>query len=409
MDLEFKNAKNYEFMWKNRGLSPFDPDKKERISMLDALSTPDARIFFPQIVNNMVRESAEPILAITPMMTRIQFQFGQIISLPAMGAVGVADMIPEGGEYPEIQFHVGGGVKISSVGKWGVAFKWTDEMKRYSQWDLFNMYLRQATNDMTRLKEQNAVNMLLDTGITAFDNSNGNSNTTVIGVTTGRSANGAGNGSLTMEDIFDAYGLGLENGFRMDTIIMHPLTWIMWVKDPILRAFALQNGGGVFFAGWTGNPQGYNPFSNGALGELGPSHRTPHSTNSGTVSVDPQQDSAPILPGYLGIPFRIVVSPFMPYNPATKLTSIVMMASGQAGAFIVDEDLTLQEHPDPLRDWTKVKLRERYVFAPLNEGNGVVNIKNVHVVANELAIQPITHPISSVTPETIARTTNVLD
>lgn len=31
------------------------------------------------------------------------------------------------------------------------------------------------------------------------------------------------------------------------------MAWIMWVKDPILREFAIQNGGGNFFANFSGN------------------------------------------------------------------------------------------------------------------------------------------------------------
>ena len=406
-EIIFKDHKEYEFVWRNRGALLSDPST--RIKMTDALSTPDARVMFPQVINNMVRMAVEPATTITNLMTRIQFTYGQLITLPPMGAVGVADMIPEGGEYPEIQAHVGAGIKIANVNKYGVAFRWTEEMKRYSQWDLFSMYLRLATNDLVRLKEVNAVTMLLSQGVTAFDNSNPNAAATIIGNTTGRKADGTGNGSVTMEDIFDAYGLGLENGFKLDTIVVHPLTWIMWVKDPVLRAFALQNGGGSFFQSWNGNAAGSDVFSNGPLGNLGPSHKTPRKVTSDVQDIDPLQDSAPMLPNYLGIPFRIVVSPFMPYNPSTKLTSITMLASGQAGAYIEDEGVTMDEVPDKLKDMTKVKLRERYVFAPLNEGLGIVNLKSVKVVANELAISPLVQPTSTVTPESITRSTNVLD
>ena len=34
----------------------------------------------------------------------------------------------------------------------------------------------------------------------------------------------------------------------------HPMTWIMWLQDPVMREFAIQAGGGSFFANFTGNP-----------------------------------------------------------------------------------------------------------------------------------------------------------
>jgi hypothetical protein len=56
------------------------------------------------------------------------------------------------------------------------------------------------------------------------------------------------------DDIFDMYAAVLLNGFTPDTMLVHPMAWLMWVKDPVLREFAIQAGGGSFFANFTGNP-----------------------------------------------------------------------------------------------------------------------------------------------------------
>lgn len=50
------------------------------------------------------------------------------------------------------------------------------------------------------------------------------------------------------------YAAILLNGFTPDTMLVHPMAWLMWVKDPVLREFAIQAGGGSFFANFTGNP-----------------------------------------------------------------------------------------------------------------------------------------------------------
>ena len=45
--------------------------------------------------------------------------------------------------------------------------------------------------------------------------------------------------------------------------------------------------------------------------------------------------SAPVLPNYLGLPFRILVSPFVHFDPETRLTDILMFNSKNLGAVIV--------------------------------------------------------------------------
>ena len=51
-----------------------------------------------------------------------------------------------------------------------------------------------------------------------------------------------------------------------------------------------------------------------------------------------RMQSAPILPNYLGLPFRILVSPFVHFDPENRLTDIMMFNSRNLGALIVDED-----------------------------------------------------------------------
>ena len=45
--------------------------------------------------------------------------------------------------------------------------------------------------------------------------------------------------------------------------------------------------------------------------------------------------SAPVLPNYLGLPFRILVSPFVHFDPETRLTDILMFNSKNLGAISV--------------------------------------------------------------------------
>lgn len=49
-------------------------------------------------------------------------------------------------------------------------------------------------------------------------------------------------------------------------------------------------------------------------------------------------NSAPQLPSYLGLPFRILVSPFVHFDPETRTTDIMMFNSRSLGALIVAEE-----------------------------------------------------------------------
>ena len=291
---------------------------------------------------------------------------------------------------------MGGATVTASIGKSGVAIKVTEEMIRYSQFDVLGMHLRAAGRALARHKEVKIFNMIKALGVTVFDNVQ--PARSLKGVTTGRALDGSPNGSVTMDDIFDCFAQVMTQGFMPDTLLVHPLMWVMFVKDPILRAFAMMNGGGTYFANWTGqvNQQYAANASQGGLG-IGAGQNIAEGGNTAGLPVspltayNPQMNSGPVLPGYLGMSFRIIVSPFVPFDPRRKLSDIYMFDSRELGALIVDEEVTTEEFMDPKVEMRKVKLRERYGVAILNEGQGVAVMKNVHVVPNEIVLPAQTH------------------
>jgi hypothetical protein len=199
-----------------------------------------------------------------------------------------------------------------------------------------------------------------------------------------------------MDDLFDAYGQVMSQGFMPDTLLMHPLTWVMFVKDAQLRAFVQANGGGTFFANWTGNPAGRAPWDGGMgvasgqnilPGQTATGGTAPHGGTVSTLLQYPQNiNSAPVLPTYFSVPLRIIVSPFVPFDPRRKLTDLYLFDSNELGVLVVDEDITTEEWNDPKVDIRKIKLRERYAIAMLQEGQAIATIKNVHVVPNEIIL-----------------------
>jgi len=369
------------------------PGSTEKITLQDAYSVPDAPMLFPKVIQNIVREAVEPLLIGTSLLTRINFSgLGQTITFGATGGLEASD-IAEGEEYPEQKLQTGAGTVIATIGKSGVAVKITEEMMRYSQFDVIGMHLRAAGKALARLKEQKIFNMIRNLPAPVFDNLTPASS--LKGVTTGRSLDGAPNGSLTMDDIFDAWAHVVAQGFMPNTLIMHPLTWTMFVKDPTLRAFVLQNGGGNFFATWTGNPTGGTPqWANASQNGMGQSPGqliVPDNSPTGlaaTTAANQSQTltSAPVLPNYGPGGLSVIVTPYVNFDPARRLSDIYLVDRSELGFYIVDEEPTTEEFNDPRVDMRKIKIRERYSLAIANEGHATAVLKNVKLASNEIVL-----------------------
>jgi hypothetical protein len=392
-ELKINDAAELQFMWAT-GKTP----SGQKVELKDALSTSNAPIFFPQVIQNIVKEAAEPLLIGTSLLQRINYAGkGSTIVFGATGGLVAAD-IAEGQEYPIRQLSSAGGTMTATIGKSGLAVQVTEEMIRYSQFDVIGMHLRAAGRALARHKEVKIFNMIRNMGVRVFDNLAPTNS--LLGVCTGRDFAGQANGSITLDDIFDAYAQVLTQGFMPDTLLLHPLTWCMFVKDPILRAFVLANGGGSFFATWSGNPAGRAPWDNSSQGGMGVSGgqniipgqtstggaQPNSSTPSGLLSFPQDINSAPVLPSYMNVPLRIIVSPFVNFDPRRKLTDVYLFDSRELGALVVDEEITTEKWNDPSVDIMKIKLRERYAIAILQEGKAIAQLRNVHVVPNEIVL-----------------------
>lgn len=411
-EFKIEDFQKYEYTWRNAGRDFDDPQRFHKIQ--DAISTSDAPVFLPKVITNQIKEAAEPLLVGASLLQRIQYTYGQVITLPAAGALDGNFEVAEGQEYPELIPSLGGSTVIATVGKCGLAVSITEEMMRFSQYDIINMMLRMGGRALARWKERKIFNMISAEGVHVFNNLAPTSS--VLGVTHGRSLNGEANGSCTMDDVFDCYAQVIHQGFTPDTILMHPLTWVMWIKDPILRYFALSAGGGTFFATPRGNPAGQAPWQNqGGRGPAVGQNILPGGNAAGLAASQltayPQDiNSAPQLPSYLGYPFTIIVSPMVAFNPNNKLTDIYMFDRNELGFLIVDEDIMVDEWDDKRVDIRKIKVKERYSLAIANEGQGVAVMKNVKVVPNEIVLPAQTTISSGVSGSVlpISATENVL-
>ena len=227
--------------------------------------------------------------------------------------------------------------------------------------------------------------MISSLGETVFDNATPASS--VFGITTGRGLTGSANGSLTVDDLFDAYTHLVSKGYSPDTLLMHPLTWNMFMRDPIMRMTMLNSGGGTYFATYNGSFSNTNPWGSQPANGIGMGSGTMINPNYSEVENYSQNlTSAPVLPSYFPFPLRIVVSPFVTHDPIRDLTEIYLFESGELGVILQDEELTSQQWEDPARDIQKIKFRERYNLMIKNEGQAVATFANIKVIANQVVL-----------------------
>jgi hypothetical protein len=92
------------------------------------------------------------------------------------------------------------------------------------------------------------------------------------------------------------------------------------------------------------------------------------------------------LPNYLGLPFRILVSPFVFFDPINRLTNILMFEARNLGALVVQEDPHVKDWSDPRYGIQYMAIEETYGFGMLHEAQAVAVAKNVKVRPNEFTL-----------------------
>ena len=377
----------------------FDPEQKRHITIKDALDIQNAAFMIPRVMTQIVQEGIEPLLIGTSLLQKIDYVPGMQTVFPAIEPLH-AEEVGDNMGLPIFNINVAGAATYgTTVKRHGLMLKIAKRYVEESTYPWINMWLRLAGNALARHKEEYIFSFITQLGQVVFDNSvaarQPNAAVQPIkGPTTGRNYKGQFNGSMVVDDIFDMYAQQLLNGFIPDTLLVHPMAWLMWVKDPVMREFAIQAGGGSFFANWTGNAAAQsNMFYNfGGMGfGTGQSGQyTQGQLTGGQIStpegIPQNMTSAPVLPNYLGLPFKILVSPFMRFDPLTRETDILMFNSKNLGALIVDEEPHVRSFDDNRYGLQELAIEETYGFGILNEGLAIGVAKNVKIRPNEFVM-----------------------
>lgn len=395
-DIKFND---FERAWRS-------PDHKlksgKQLSMKDTLTMFETPMWIPKVINNAVQEAVEPKLIATSLLQRLPFDgIGVVTDLPVLGALDGDFEVGEGEAYPELRVTYGPGAQIAKApAKYGLAVKFTEEVIRYSQFDIMTMVMSQAGKALARNKEEKIFNMWYQLARTTHDNFDPLNS--AYGTTTGRDLTGAQNGSLTMDDLFEMYAQVLAHGYTPNLLFMHPLTWLMFIGDAQLRAIAQASGGPWFGQQWSGNPVHKDfPDAFGGMALPGGAYRTwpgnigangeGEALPNGALGEYQNMQAGPVIPGFFGFPLRVVVSPWVPFDVETNTTHLLFADSAELGFFIEEHGPQIREWKDPENDILKMKLTERYTIRPKNRGLGLAIAKNIAVDSNKIILPAMAH------------------
>lgn len=311
-------------------------EAKKSVTVKEALTTADANILMPKVIQQVVTEAAEGQYLASQFFKRINLTEGRSMEFIHFGAIRAFE-IGEGQEYPEQNLNLtkdGIGSVDVKVRKYGLKVSITDEMISDSQWDVIGLHLQAAGRALARLKEENMFREFTRHGHVVFDAKlfkKGDD-----GYPTGRGFDGGLNGTLTAEDLLDMSVGIMAAGFTPTDIIMHPLCWSLFAKNEFLEA------------------SGKAAFGQGVGGQ------------------DPRQFSTS---NSLGL--NVQFSPFVPFDQAEKTFDFYLVDRNNVGVLLVKDDISTEQFDDPTRDIQSLKLKERYGVGILNGGLGIAVAKNI--------------------------------
>lgn len=368
------------------------------VTVSDLVTSPDVARFIPQVVEQVIREALEPNLIIVPnLFQEVRLERGSRVQIGAIGALSASE-VAEGAEYKENDLQMDGGDMVAvTVSKHGLMIRVTDEMIADNQFDVIGLWLRAAGRALARHKEQYAMRLMNEFGIEVFNNTTPANS--MYGSTTGRDITGAGNGSMTPNDIWDMYAELLLRGFNPDTVIMHPLAWRCFMSDPEMREQVI-NGATIASRrmpeGGTANAWGtsHNGFGLRTTATGNPMGETANGSKLGASAwantLNALGATLNIAPKFLPTPLQVLVTPYVAYTPPATAaatpysgrTTVTMADSSRCGILVTRDPVSTEEFDDPARDIRSLKIKERYGFAALEQGKSIALARNLAIARN---------------------------
>ncbi|HRV02887.1 MAG TPA: hypothetical protein P5539_14420 [Mesotoga sp.] len=329
----------------------------ERRMLKDLITSEEFAEFFPKVVTKRFVEAIEPNLVLTNMLQKMTFT-GLRMKWPFLSGFGGNLSMGEGAEPRAFKMTTGSYQEIE-IGKHGIAVEVTEETLMYNEFPVWNHMINESLKALARWKEVQVSEMLFQNAKVALDNDSEEPTMHTSGV----DASGTANGGLTFDDIIVAASKLITKGFSPNTIIVHPLSYPVFLTNPTLRGLFLFTQGRM--GSWY-NKAGVT-FKNTIdpyLGEF-------------QYPTAGRQIAGINFPSLFGVDFNVVLSPFAPFNPTENTVDLIIADSAALGLLVVNQLPTTSDYDDKYRDIRKTKIIERYAVAPAYKGDGMSLIKGI--------------------------------
>lgn len=338
----------------------FDGEKLNvpQITMKEALTTSDASIVFPRVISQILQEPQEPNLFLMNQIADkiiLPASAPILIEFPTVSAIQAQDM-SEGQEYAVQNPAFGEYMTSLRIRKIGTAVALTEEIIKYSLWNLVALHLRLMAAAIDRKIEKNLYTAMVNTAQNVFDNESATTEYRTTGVTSAQAANG----SWSYFDLVKMMGVALGNKKQGSHLLTHPLAWPILAQDPLMMA---------------------NFFHGGQMGQ-------------GIWTREPAFDQQ------AAMPFGVQYVPY--YNIAfTENYTLTGALSGQGASLVTDmylldksDSLFMatagEKEMDQMDNWFKdalmMKARQYVAVSAKDGGKGMLSAKKIRVVRNYEAL-----------------------
>ena len=356
-------------------------ESDEVVTVKDSLSIPNNGVLIKRAIEELIIAPSMPDL-IGEQLIRTTYMLNSPsnISFRTLGAVTAVDFeIAEGAEYPEVGVGMAGSSSMQlTFAKFGCKFKISEELLQQSNWNLIGYQVQQVVNAMRRFRDRKIFEVLFMRGTVVFDNLNPNAS--LIGRTSGRNSTGAGNGSLTNEDLIDMYATVTRNGYTPTVILCHPLHWAVFAKDPVIRESGMLKGD---LGQWI--KKSYND----------PESKAPDNLMSdisrSSTQINPKD--AHLLPTYNPLAssgLSIVTSPLVYIDDVQRVGDIIMLDPNSSAMLAIGEMLNITEWDEERNDMKVIKFKERWALSVVDNGEGIAVARGISLDANQVIVAPQT-------------------
>jgi hypothetical protein len=327
------------------------------LDLSEAVHTADFKILFPKVVQDKLQRPQEPTYIGQSLLARtIQVDGAKIMEFPTLGAIRAFELA-DTQEPPEQDPAFSRNITEIRVRRFGLKLEMTNEVIEESQWDVLSLYTEAAGAAMMRLKEELIFREYEANALPLYDNTS----TDATRQTTGVGADGSTkNGTFDHMDLLDMMAAMAANGYNPTDVVLHPMSWAIWAKDPYLRYQILHQGGiGQTVGNFNGNTANMNA-----------NVYVPFGLN---VVVTPFQT----------VSFNTTLSTGITSPGAGNYTTISLVDRNSSILVLQRTPMSLVEFENPMRDIRTLMFHEKYGLALLNGGRSAVTAKNVRIDLNQ--------------------------